>query len=113
MEWIYDYLVQQQSQLLDDKQAAIAALCARFGVERLEAFGSALRVDFDPKRSDLDFLVQFKPISGYARVDAYFNFRNELKALLGREVDLVMTDAVKNRYILREIERTKQLVYAA
>jgi len=105
--------VQQRNQLLDDKRDAIAALCARFKVERLEVFGSALRPDFDARKSDLDLLVQFKPISGYARVDAYFDFLDELKALLGREVDLVMTDAVKNRYILREIERTKQLVYAA
>ena len=105
--------MQQWNQLLEDKRDAIAALCARFKVERLEVFGSALRPDFDVRNSDLDLLVQFKPISGYARVDAYFDLRDELKALLGREVDLVMTDAVKNRYILREIERTKQLVYAA
>ena len=99
--------------MLEGRRDAIAALCARFSVERLEVFGSALREDFDPEQSDLDLLVQFKPISGYARVDAYFNFRDELRALLGREVDLVMTDAVRNPYISREIERTKQLVYAA
>ena len=103
----------QWKQLLDKKRDAIAALCARFDVERLEVFGSALRGDFDPEQSDLDLLVQFKPISGYARVDAYFNLRDELRALLGREIDLVTTDAVRNRYILQEIERTKQLVYAA
>ena len=105
--------MQQWNQLLEDKRDAIVALCSRFKVERLEVFGSALRPDFDPGKSDLDLLVQFKPINGYARVDAYFDFRDELKALLGREVDLLMTEAVKNRYILREIERTKQLVYAA
>jgi predicted nucleotidyltransferase len=106
-------VVEQRNRLFGDKREAVAALCARFNVERLELFGSALRTDFDPEQSDLDLLVQFKPISGYARVDAYFHFRDELKGLLGREVDLVTRDAVKNRYILREIERTKQLVYAA
>ncbi len=34
--------------VLHDKQQAIATLCARFGVSRLDAFGSALRDDFRP-----------------------------------------------------------------
>jgi hypothetical protein len=33
--------------------------------------------------------------------------------LLGVEVDLVMTGAVKNRYIARDIERTKRMLYSA
>ena len=45
-------------------------------------------------------------------MEAYFGLLDELRALLG-EVDLVMVDAVKNRYIAREIARTKQLLYAA
>jgi predicted nucleotidyltransferase len=101
------------NQLLEQKREAIAALCARFNVERLDVFGSVLRADFDSEQSDIDLLVQFKPISGYARVDAYFHLRDELRALLGKEIDLVMTGAIKNRYISQEIERTKQLVYAA
>jgi hypothetical protein len=34
-------------------------------------------------------------------------------ALLGTDVDLVMVGAVKNRYIARDIERTKQVLFAA
>jgi hypothetical protein len=33
--------------------------------------------------------------------------------LLDSEVDLVMAGAIKNPYIARDIERTKQLLYAA
>ena len=76
-------------------------------------FGSALREDFKLEESDLDLLVEFKPMEPYARVDAYFGIRDDLKALLNREIDLVMVGAVKNPYISREIERTKQLLYAA
>ena len=37
-------------------------LCRRFQVRRLEVFGSAAReADFDPVRSDIDFLVEFGP----------------------------------------------------
>jgi len=80
--------------VLHDKRQAIAELCVRFDVLRLDAFGSALRDDFRPGESDVDLLV-------------------ELRALLGADVDLVMADAVKNRYIAREIQATKQLLYAA
>ena len=45
--------------------------------------------------------------------DAYFGLLYALRELLGGEVDLVMSDAVTNPYIAREIERTKQLLYAA
>lgn len=38
---------------------------------------------------------------------------DELRELLGTEVDLVMAGAVKNRYIARDIERSKQMFYAA
>ncbi len=33
--------------------------------------------------------------------------------LLNGEIDLVMAGALKNRHVSREIERTKQLRYAA
>ena len=99
--------------LLESTREAIATLCARHGVRRLEAFGSALRDDFNPENSDLDLLVEFGPMEPYARVDAYFGMLDELRVLLNREIDLVMVGAVKNPYIARNIERTKQLIYAA
>jgi predicted nucleotidyltransferase len=49
----------------------------------------------------------------HARVDAYFDLLDDLRSILGGEVDLVMADAVKNRYIAADIERTKQALYAA
>jgi predicted nucleotidyltransferase len=99
--------------LLVSKRQAIEDVCSRFGVARLEVFGSALREDFKPGESDLDLLVEFKPMEPYARVEAYFGMLDELRALLERDVDLVMVGAVKNLYVSREIERTKQLLYAA
>ena len=99
--------------VLHDKQQAIVALCARFGVVRLDVFGSALRDDFRPGESDVDLLVKFAPMEPRELADAYFGLLYALRDLLGGEVDLVMSDAVTNPYIAREIERTKQLVYAA
>jgi uncharacterized protein len=83
------------------------------GVSRLDVFGSALGDDFRPGVSDVDLLVEFKPLSPYELVEAYFSLLDELRSILGAEVDLVMSDAIKNRYIAADIERTKQVLYAA
>ncbi len=98
---------------LEDNREAIARLCRRHGVARLDAFGSALRDDFEPGESDVDFLVELQPMEPYARVDAYFGLLEDLRALLGPKVDLVMAGAVENPYIARDIERTKRMLYAA
>ena len=99
--------------VLQKSHAAIVAACARYNVARLEAFGSALRQDFKPGESDLDFLVDFRPMEPYARVEAYFGLLGELRSLLQGNIDLVMVGAVKNPYLASDIERTKQLLYAA
>ena len=99
--------------VLEDKQQAIAQACQCYGVSRMHVFGSALRDDFRPDDSDIDLLVEFVPMNPHKLVDAYFNLLDELRSILGTEVDLVMSDAVKNRYIAADIERTKQVLYAA
>ena len=101
------------ARILESKREQIAAACARHGVLRLDAFGSAVRDDFRPGDSDVDLLVEFGPMDPHTRVDAYFDLLDELRDILGAEVDLVMVDAVKNRYIAADIERTKQAFYAA
>ena len=99
--------------ILDSKRQSIAKACAKYGVARLFAFGSALRDDFRTGESDVDLLVEFRPMDPFALVDAYFGLLDELRSLLDADVDLVMSDALKNRYIAAEVERTKQVLYAA
>lgn len=98
---------------IQDKADAIADLCRKYGVVQLYVFGSATRDDFRPGESDFDLLVDFGAMGGHAKAHAYFDLLDELEDLLGARVDLVMVDAVKNRYIARDIERTKQRLYAA
>jgi len=52
-------------------------------------------------------------MDGHAKAHAYFALLDELRELIGGDVDLVMVGAVKNRFIARDIERTKQMLYAA
>ena len=100
-------------ELLKDKSQQIAALCEKYGVRHLHVFGSALRDDFRAGESDLDLLVEFEPMEPPELADAYFGLLDELRKTLGTEIDLVMADAVKNRFIAEDIERTKQILYAA
>jgi predicted nucleotidyltransferase len=98
---------------IESRREALAALCRRFGVARLEVFGSAARGDdFDPARSDADFLVEFTP-SELSPLGQYFGLARALESLLGRPVDLVERGAVCNPFVLAEIERAREVVYAA
>ncbi len=98
-------------EMLESKLDAIAKACKRHGATRLDAFGSALRGDFQHVQSDVDLLVELGPMEPYARVDAYFGLLEALRSILGEQVDLVVSGAVKNCYIASEIEQTKELLY--
>ena len=39
----------------------IAEFCRARGIRKLSLFGSVLREDFDPARSDVDVLAEFEP----------------------------------------------------
>lgn len=93
--------------LIADKLDQITESCQRHSVRRLAVFGSAVRDDFDPTRSDVDFLVDFEPMAPQPHADAYFGLLADLEALFGRPVDLVESGALRNPYRRREIEATQ------
>jgi predicted nucleotidyltransferase len=99
---------------LSDRLSEVGGVCQRYGVVRLETFGSAARgFDFDPDRSDADFLVEFDPAAQLAPLDQFFGLAEALERLLGRPVDLVEAGAIRNPYVLADINRARELVYAA
>ena len=83
-------------------------LCRRFHVRRLELFGSAAGDDFDPARSDLDFLVEFQRGAPGAFLRPIFGLKELLEALFGRRVDLVEPSAIRNPYFRESIERSRE-----
>ena len=99
--------------LVQDNREAVEQLCRQFRVRRLELFGSAVGETFDPKTSDLDFLVDFEDLKPEGYADTYFGLLEGLQELFKRNVDLVMISAVKNPYFLESIERSRTLLYAA
>lgn len=102
-------------ELVSSKANQIAEACRRYGVRRLEVFGSAARAsDFDPTRSDIDLMVEF---ASRSRAWEFLDIlRDELEALFGRDIDLIDRRAietsrnpVRRRVVLAEAE----LLYAA
>ncbi len=98
---------------LRDHRDDVVELCRRFGVRRLDLFGSAAGDDFDPASSDIDFLVELDPPAGTTRFDAFFGLKEGLEALLGRPVDLVDPSALDNPYFAAMVQQTRQELYAA
>lgn len=99
--------------LLMEHRPQLAELCRRFGVRRLELFGSAADGRFEPGRSDFDFLVEFESSDFHGAADRYFGLLEGLEALLGAPVDLVELPAVRNPYFLRGIAASRMPLYAA
>jgi uncharacterized protein len=98
---------------IEEHRAELAELCRRHYVLRLSLFGSATRDDFDPQRSDLDFLVDFASLPPGQYADAFFGLLESLERLFERQVDLVVASAIRNPYFRQSIDQTKTLLYAA
>lgn len=99
--------------VVGDKVPELVALCSRRGVKSLSLFGSAARGDFDPRRSDVDLLVEFEPMTPAQHADAYFGLLEDAEALFGLPVDLVELQALRNPYIRERVEATREVVYGA
>lgn len=98
---------------IDLPSEAIADFCRRWLVTELALFGSVLREDFRPD-SDIDVLVSFAPEARWTLLDLV-RMEDELKAIFGRDVDLVEREAVERseNYIRRQhILRSARTIYA-
>lgn len=99
-------------EIIEQHHQEIRALCRRYGVRRLDLFGSAATGEFDPDKSDLDFVATFADtdVPGYA--DRYLAFAESLELLFGRPVDVVIDRSIRNPYFRQAVDATRQPVYA-
>lgn len=99
---------------IENHRQQIAELCRRYEVRRLEIFGSAARgSDFDPSKSDIDFLVEFSEEQAPS-FSEFLSLQEALGELLGRPVELMGRNTLKRsrNYIRRRsILRDTQSVY--
>ncbi|MEW6285589.1 MAG: nucleotidyltransferase family protein [Chloroflexota bacterium] len=79
-------------------------------VSRISVFGSYVRGEETPE-SDIDILVRLKPADRRPRLGLkFFGLQDELKKLIGREVDLVTEEGL-SPYIRPYIEKEKVVLY--
>jgi predicted nucleotidyltransferase len=95
-------------------KAKITEFCKRWNVSEFAVFGSALTADFRPD-SDVDVLVSFAPQAHVTLFDMV-HMQDELKAIFGREVDLVSKRGVETsrNYLRRKnILESAQVIHVA
>jgi predicted nucleotidyltransferase len=89
----------------------IAAFCRKWKITEFSLFGSVLREDFRAD-SDVDVLVSIEQGVGWSLFDIV-EMQDELKMILGRDVDLVEKGAVRNPFRRHSIMANREVLYAA
>ncbi len=100
------------TKLIDINLDRIKAICQNRHVVRLFSFGS-INTDRFNNNSDIDLLVEFGSIDIEEYADNYFDLIEDLEDLLQRRVDLVTIKSIKNPYFKKEVDKTRQLIFAA
>lgn len=95
---------------IDLPQGAIEDFCRKRGIKELAIFGSALTDEFRPD-SDIDVLVVLQEEATWSLFD-HIEAEAELAAIFGRDVDLVMKNAIRNPFRRHHIMTHQEVVYA-
>ncbi len=86
----------------------VAEFCQARGIRKLSLFGSVLREDFDPERSDVDVLAEFEPGALKGLGFRYFGYAEQLAAILGRKVDFCSR---LNKYVEKSVRQEAVPIY--
>ena len=97
--------------IITDNIDKIKQYCKAYKVKELYAIGSVLSDDFTDK-SDIDLLIEFKPVSIDEYTDNYFILLKLFKEMFNREVDLITRNSLNNPFFIESIESSKHLLYA-
>src|ERR1035438_8498906 len=89
-------------------QDRLQDLCRRWKVSQLSLFGSALRDDFR-EDSDLDFLVSFESNATWDLLQIG-QMQDELERWLGRSIDLVELEGLRNPIRRKRILDTRRVL---
>jgi predicted nucleotidyltransferase len=96
---------------IERHRGAIETACREAGVKALWLFGSATRDNFQPDKSDVDFLVELSP--GRSPAIQFFQLYRNLAELFDERIDLVSIAGVRNSFFEAELDRTRIPLYVA
>ena len=85
----------------------IISYLSQYGPERIGIFGSFARQE-ENEDSDIDILVKFKETISLLDL---VRIHRELSALLGKKVDLVTENALKNNRIRKSIYNDLRIIF--
>jgi len=97
--------------LIEQRKTSIVEACRKFGVQRLEVFGSAARGDFDDQKSDLDFIAKFIPPLHPGVADRFLGLADTLEEIFTRRVDLLTEAMIRNPIFREEVNRDRTPIY--
>ena len=95
---------------VQDLKPQIERVCRDLPVKRLGLFGSALTERFE-SGSDVDVLVVFDRDEKIDLFAKYFDLKEALEKVFGREVDLVVDKPFKNPIFRESVEKTRVVIY--
>lgn len=98
------------SEYLEKHKEEIIKLCNTNDVKTLYVFGSVLTDNFN-ESSDIDFVVNINSNEPIDYAEKYFNLKFALEDLLKKSIDLLEEKTLKNKYLIKNIDRNKVRLY--
>jgi hypothetical protein len=95
---------------IDKLKPEIERVCRAMPVKRLGVFGSALTKEFSAE-SDVDVLVVFEADERIDLFEKYFQLKEHLEKVFGREVDLTVDRPFKNPIFRNVVDKTRTIIY--
>ena len=98
--------------LILNNRDKIVDICVKRNIILLTLFGSATGDQFNPAKSDIDFLVEFSEMKPGDHAKQFFGFIEDLEKLLHIPVDVIEPSAIRNLFFRSSVQESKELIYA-
>ena len=99
--------------IIKNRISELNEICKSFDVKRLYVFGSLSIDKFDENKSDIDLIVELDEKDPIEKGEKLIILWDKFEELFGRKVDLLSRTQVRNPYLQKGIDATKQLIYEA
>ncbi len=97
--------------IISNKLPLLINICKQYSVTKLYLFGSVLTKNFN-NDSDIDLLVEFdEQLTPVERGELFWQLDDILPSLFSRIIDLITTASLKNKYFIKNLNKTKLTIY--
>jgi predicted nucleotidyltransferase len=95
---------------LQEIKESVAPICNRYGVCRLDLFGSYARGE-QHADSDIDFCVSFRDLPPAEYAKKFFGLLHDLEDSLHASIDLLTASSIKKPSLRQDIDQNGICVY--